>query len=631
MEKFRNLTQNLFFKIFLGFVALSFVTFGVGDFIFGNSKSWIAKIAKKEISYNEFLSNVRDARNRIYRINPSQEVLQYLNSNNFKFQILNDLITKKYVDIIQEDFSLYPDQELILKEITNESSFIAEDGKFDRNLFINYLQQSNINEKEFIDSISSDVANNIIKNSLRYYQINNSKIVEEIYKYQNQKRKVNIIEIALNKIPQKKNLTNKDLEAFFAKNEEKFSLPELRNISYISFDAQDIIPDVKINNQEIILYHQNSSDYNIESAKDFYHILFDDKLKAEKFLKQLNNTDNKNVANNFLKLAQDSEDKSKNDLLMKNIKKSDLLPQMQEQVFQVKLNQVSKIITSDLGFHIFYTAKESKAEKKPLDSKLKSEIRKKLANDKKEQILASKIEEIDDLILTTNSLKDIAKINKNIKVKIIQNIDAKGNNTAGNNLINSLKLSNFIENSFNLPENEASEIFYSKSNNKYYAVTVNKISAARSRELSEVRNEVKNLLLKERRLEDLNEFANKIHQDLSSGKSSLAKISQNRSINIKYNNILAKNNIKNNNINFMAVVFDADDKSFTKPYFDQDKNIIRIAQIRKIIIPKTSKKSLEEFRKKLSNSFTGDVLNNYYNIYLQNKYPVQINYKLLEN
>ena len=81
----------------------------------------------------------------------------------------------------------------------------------------------------------------------------------------------------------------------------------------------------------------------------------------------------------------------------------------------------------------------------------------------------------------------------------------------------------------------------------------------------------------------------------------------------------------------MAVVFDADDKSFTKPYFDQDKNIIRIAQIRKIIIPKTSKKSLEEFRKKLSSSFTGDVLSNYYNIYLQNKYPVQINYKLLEN
>ncbi len=518
-----------------------------------------------------------------------------------------------------------------MKEITNESSFIAENGQFDRNLFINYLQQSNINEKEFIDSISSDIANSIIKNSLRYYQLNNNKIVEDIYKYQNQKRRVNIIEIALNKIPQPKSPTITDLEAFFAKNEDKFSLPELREVSYIAFDAQDIIPNFRITDQEIILHHQNSSDYNIESKKDFYHILFSDKSKAENFIEKLSASKDNQIASNFLKLAQELGDKSKNDLLMKNIKRSDLLPQMQDQVFQVKLNQVSKIITSDLGFHIFYTIKEYPEGKIALNNKLKSEIRKKLTNDKKEQILASKIEEIDDLILASNSLKAAANISKNIKVKTIKNIDIKGNDITGNNRINSLKLSNFIENSFNLPENETSEIFYSKNNNKYYAVKVNKISVARNRELSEVKKEAENLLIKEQKIKNLNDLANKIYQDLSSGKANLSKLAQNRSINIKYNNIFTKNNVKNNEINLVAAIFDADEKSFAKPYFDQDKNIVKIAQIKKIIHPKISKKSLEEFRKKLSSSFTGDILNNYYNLYLQNKYPVQINYKLLEN
>ena len=54
MELFRRLTGNLFFKIILGLVALSFVFFGVSGFILGNPNSWVAKIGNSQISLKKF-------------------------------------------------------------------------------------------------------------------------------------------------------------------------------------------------------------------------------------------------------------------------------------------------------------------------------------------------------------------------------------------------------------------------------------------------------------------------------------------------------------------------------------------------------------------------------------------------
>ncbi|MFT6386160.1 MAG: hypothetical protein ACJAUU_000846, partial [Rickettsiales bacterium] len=114
MEKFRNLSSNIFFKIFLGFLGLTFIMFGVSGFILGGNEAWIAKIGNKTITYNKFLRNVQGDREAIYRSNPTPEAMEYLNSEPFKQDVLGRIVTRSLIQGLQKEFQIYPDKTLIL-------------------------------------------------------------------------------------------------------------------------------------------------------------------------------------------------------------------------------------------------------------------------------------------------------------------------------------------------------------------------------------------------------------------------------------------------------------------------------------------------------------------------------------
>ena len=153
MEKFRNLTKNIFFRIFLGFLGITFVTFGVGDFILNSSSNWVLKVDGKKVSYNNFLQIIQNKRERIYRSNPNEQALQYLNSQKFKTDTLNLLIAENLIDLMKEHYGIYPEKELILEEILTQPRFISREGKFNKFAYVNFLKTNNLSEQKYIEEI----------------------------------------------------------------------------------------------------------------------------------------------------------------------------------------------------------------------------------------------------------------------------------------------------------------------------------------------------------------------------------------------------------------------------------------------------------------------------------------------
>ena len=82
MEIFRKLANNFSFKIILGFVALSFVMFGISGFILGNPNSWVAKVGGKTISLNNFNRALNSDKKIISASTNSQKLHNILNHNN---------------------------------------------------------------------------------------------------------------------------------------------------------------------------------------------------------------------------------------------------------------------------------------------------------------------------------------------------------------------------------------------------------------------------------------------------------------------------------------------------------------------------------------------------------------------
>jgi peptidyl-prolyl cis-trans isomerase D len=98
MNLFRKLASNIFFKIILGFVALSFVLFGVSGFILGSPNSWVAKVGGTTIGYSQFSKALQADRDSILSVNRGEEAMKYLESDQFQSEVLGRLVNKAMIE-----------------------------------------------------------------------------------------------------------------------------------------------------------------------------------------------------------------------------------------------------------------------------------------------------------------------------------------------------------------------------------------------------------------------------------------------------------------------------------------------------------------------------------------------------
>ncbi|MFM7558023.1 MAG: SurA N-terminal domain-containing protein, partial [Alphaproteobacteria bacterium] len=90
MNAFRKLAKNIFFKVILAIVGLSFVTFGISSFLIDMPNSWVLKVGSEKISLKTF-EKALDMDRSIIRSNKgsSEEIENYLNSDRFKSEVAN--------------------------------------------------------------------------------------------------------------------------------------------------------------------------------------------------------------------------------------------------------------------------------------------------------------------------------------------------------------------------------------------------------------------------------------------------------------------------------------------------------------------------------------------------------------
>ena len=78
MQQFRNLKNSILFKIFAAFIALSFILFGVSNFLMAPTQQWIAKIDNIKITHRQMQEESRKYRNLISRQLSQEQLLRSL-------------------------------------------------------------------------------------------------------------------------------------------------------------------------------------------------------------------------------------------------------------------------------------------------------------------------------------------------------------------------------------------------------------------------------------------------------------------------------------------------------------------------------------------------------------------------
>ena len=309
MEKFRNLTNNIFFKIFLSFVGLSFITFGISDLVFESNNSWVAKVNGAKISQINFARELENKKSDLYSKNPTPELLEYVNSDNFRNIILQRVVSEEILKNLISEMDLDLNSDLAIKQILDQEEFKDPDGSFNKLKFQSFLRINNLNSDKYLDELNFKIASNIIFSAL---DIQNNKIDPNLlikkYQFQNQDREISLLRIYQSNVKNYPKITVPDLKNFYENNKNKYKSDELRKISFISIPKDSLISDIVVSKEEILLeYKNNSKKYLIPEKRKLYNMFVTDLSEAESFLNRIDQT--KDIKSQFKKIAKESFDK----------------------------------------------------------------------------------------------------------------------------------------------------------------------------------------------------------------------------------------------------------------------------------------------------------------------------------
>ena len=304
LNNIRNFSKTWYAKILLVIIVIPFVFWGMGGVFSGGNTNNIAKINNQSISTQDFMNHLNSSRITLETIKDNL-------NNNILEEMLGELISKKMIQLEEQDLNLIISDKILKKRIKENENFLDENKKFSRTKYEKFLLSSNITAVDF----ETKLRNSELKKNLFSYIVGGIKsptfLSNNTFKEQNKKISLEYINLE-NVYKKKDNFTMDEILKYIDKNKE--NLKEKN----ISFNYSKVTPATLIGIDE----------YN------------------DLFFQKIDNIEN-DISNGF----------TYDELLRKNNLKS---------VFQAnfKLNDknISEVINKDVLKKIFNKAEENKIE-----------------------------------------------------------------------------------------------------------------------------------------------------------------------------------------------------------------------------------------------------------------------------
>ena len=635
MNLFRRLAKNIFFKIVLSIVGLSFVLFGISDFITGMPNSWVLKIDNEKFSVNSFEKAVELDRKVIRSVKGSNpEIENYLNSEKFKSDVANRLVRKVLIQKISNEIGAFGSKKLILKTVAEDANFQDKDGKFDHAKFSNFLKNNGLDEERYIQEVSNEVSAEMIVQSFSMASPVNIKNALEVEEFNQEKRLTDVIKITKDNVRGITAPNDEEITKFYEEKKSIYKSKEFRKVAYFEVDPKTFENAVKVEEVDAKKYYDdNPTLFLVEENKDFYHMLFEKKEQAQEFYQKITSTldpTKSNIKEQFVKISKDLHKKTLKDIALERVTKNALPAEISNAISGLKINELSTVIESKLGFHVFLFHNLNEKKQIAFDE-VKSKIMEKLIAEKKEKSTQESIAKINDSLMIAKSLKEVAdKFNLIITTSSLINDEGKNANNV--EALETKALADFTKNSFTLKKGQPSKIFSNEKNGKYYALQIEEIVESQIPNLAEIKSKIIADIIDQKKQSELGKLAQQIQKEVAENPAKILSIAGKYGLATERSKIFprifyidlgsSKMPYKNP---FLEEIFAIKVGESTKAISSSPEEYL-IAFVREIKKAKLGAEETIQAKKKAVDMFANDIMFEY-NEYLQKKYPIELNQK----
>lgn len=258
--KFRRSADNIFVKILLGLIALSFVGISLSSVLSVNKKRDIVTFSKTEcISIDTFLAAKAKAIEVLQNeknINLTEEQIKSLNLDQ---KIITSLINESMLSYLAKIYDLVISDATVIKFVKKIPYFKHKNGNFDLKLFKAVFHNSQRIEDEYLENLTKNLIKNTLLDVFMQSFYTPKIMINNIIHYMAETKYFDIVSIDLtnrNNVTSVEKPDIKEVEDFYKKNESNFVLPELRSFDYILIQKDFFARKLDLQEKEMHAYYE---------------------------------------------------------------------------------------------------------------------------------------------------------------------------------------------------------------------------------------------------------------------------------------------------------------------------------------------------------------------------------------
>lgn len=278
---------------------------------------------------------------------------------------------------------------------------LFENGKFvGKDAYAQYLSQMNLTIPEFESNVRKQILLLSLANLALEGVVVTQKEIEEQFRKQNEKIKIDYISIAPADFRSQVKVTPEEVKSFFDKNTGAFQIQQKRDVTMLMVEEGEIAKAFPVAEAELRKIYDSSQDrFRTQERVKVRHILLktmeksdDDKKKTktrmDDFLKQLKG------GADFAEVAKkNSEDTGSaiNGGDLGWIVSGQTVENFQKTAFALKPGELSDVISTEYGFHIIKVEGKEQPRLKPFE-----EVKSEIEEEQKKQLVFEKMQQIAD-------------------------------------------------------------------------------------------------------------------------------------------------------------------------------------------------------------------------------------------
>ncbi len=490
LNNISSFLKNLGTKSLIVLIALSFAVWGIGDIFIDNKNPKIADVGNTEIKLKEFNIEYQSILQQLRQSTSEPITDDFVKAMGLHNNVLQNLITRKYINILSKDLGIDVSNKYLKKSIFNNPMFKDQLGVFNKDYFNYYLTQNNLSEKELISINKDMLINNLLLKAISVDNYLPLPLKQNIIKKRDTVRKAIVYDFDASSFLFKEKVNDSIIREKYELLKDTLLTPEQRDITLIKINVDELKKNFSVSEKEIKDFYLSNIDfYQEEEKRTFYQPLFKTEKEAMDF-------ENEFRKGGSILTTLKSFNINEKDIILKDIEKAEIEEAIKEEVFSLKKGQLSKIYKTAFGFKLLYLEDIKLTKKKEFD-----EVKNEIINDFKKEDLNDKIyntaNDIYEKFLETNNLNSALK-NREVIKKEFKNIDLNSIKkiiSEGDIKADEAEISKIV---FNLEKDKLSESLEDENSNIFF-VYCNNIIEQKNKSFNTARDEVLEIIFKEKR------------------------------------------------------------------------------------------------------------------------------------